>query len=216
MDGTRVVKLIQENITRGNYGQEIVSETYTNVYGMLQGITRSEWGTAGQRGIEASFRVDVYTFEYHGEKIVEIDGVRYAVYRTYINIGNDRTELYLETRQGVTFGYDEIEEEDVQVYVDFYETLLGSGIPVFYSYASEGQTLPYITYELDSSNFDADDIVYSKGYVATIQLHTARKSLKCERLLEGALEAANIPWERTETEDFAEREIIESYSAEII
>lgn len=216
MNGTRVVKLIKEHFSRGNYGQEIVEKTLTKVYGELSSVTRQEWGTAGQRGVEASFRLDVYTFEYHGERIVEIDGVQYFVYRTYINVGNDRTELYLESRGGVTYGDEEVDEVDVPAYVNIFNVLSSTGIPTFYGHASEGQTLPYIVYELDSSNFDADNKVYSLGYELTARLYTARKSLKNERKIEQAFEENDISWERGETDDYDEHEFIQEYTAALL
>lgn len=217
MDGTKRVSLIQQTYSVGNYGQVLTSETSRSIYGMLNPITRNEWDTAGRAGIEADFRLDVYTFEYHGEKILEMDGTRYGVYRTYIRINDDRTELYLHTVNGITFDdQEDIPEEDIQSYIDIFNTLHSSGLPVFYGYAPENQSLPYIVYQLDSDNFAADNEVYSNGYRLTASLYTARKSLRCERLLESAFKNNDIYWERTETNDLGEAQYVQTYEATII
>ena len=213
MDATKIVSLIQENITHGSYGQEIIEETSTRVFGTIHPITRAEWTDAGQRGIETSFRVDVYQFEYSGELIVEVDGVRYGVYRQYPRIGDDIVELYLHT-SGVTFTeVDDVPEEDIPLYVTTYEMLASSGIPTFYGHAPAGQSLPYIVYYMDSSNFGADDRVYSEGYELTVALYTARKDLRMEKALERAFESDDIYWERQETDQLEDRLYVQTYTA---
>lgn len=216
MDGNRRVNLIKETYSVGSYGQVLTSETSKSIYGLLNPITRTEWDTAGRAGYEADFRLDVYTFEYQGEKIVEVDGIRYGVYRSFIRINDDRTELYLHTVNGVTFDEDDIPEEEVQDYIDIYNALHSSGLPVFYGHAIPNQSLPYIVYQLDSDNFAADNEVYSRGYRLTASLYTARKSLKCERMLESALKNNSIFWERTETNDMDESQFVQTYEADIV
>lgn len=216
MDSNARIKLIKEEITRGNFGQEIIEETSTEVYANINSITRAEWTAAGQSGINAEFRVDVYSFEYHGERVVELDGMRYGVYRAYPRVNKDITELYLHTVAGVTYSDDDFDEIDIPVYIEVYEALSRTGIPVFYGNASEGQNLPYITYTLDSNNFEADDSVYVNGYRLTATLYTGRKSLKRERLVESALNGAEIPWERTESEEINERLYMQAYEGEVL
>lgn len=216
MDNLRRVKLITENYTRGNFGQEIASESFIEVFGNISSITRNEWTSAGQRGVDSSLSVNVYSFEYNGEDIVEIDGVRYSVYRKYINTGNDITELYLETREGITYAGEEIDEIDIPAYNRAYEILSSSTIPTFYGHAPKGQTLPYITYELDSDNFEADNKVYFENYILNAKLYTARKSLKCERLLINAFEDNEFVWERGETDDLSEHEYIQEFTGTLV
>lgn len=216
MDGNRRVNLIKETYSVGSYGQILISESSRSIYGLLNPITRTEWDTAGRAGYEADFRLDVYSFEYQGEKIVEVDGIRYGVYRSFIRINDDRTELYLHTVNGVTFDEDDIPEEEVQDYIDIYNALHSSGLPVFYGHAIPNQSLPYIVYQLDSDNFAADNEVYSRGYRLTASLYTARKSLKCERMLESAFKNNSIFWERTETNDMDESQFVQTYEADIV
>ena len=42
----------------------------------------------------------MFAYDYEGESIVEIDGTRYGVYRTYLG-KNETLELYLEQKTGV-------------------------------------------------------------------------------------------------------------------
>ena len=42
----------------------------------------------------------MFSYDYGHEKIVELDGVRYGVYRTYLG-KNESIELYLESKVGV-------------------------------------------------------------------------------------------------------------------
>lgn len=215
MDSTKVIKLIRECSSRGSYGQEIITELNRTVFGMVNPISRAEWTTAGQRGFQASMRVDVYSFEYFGETAVEIDGVRYGVYRQYVNVGNDRTELYLETKSGLTFAGCEVDDEDSDDYIKVYEVLSSSGIPTFYGNANGCTRLPFIIYEMNSNNFAADNKVFSKGYDLTVELYTPRKDIKRERLLEEAFETADLYWEREESDEMDERMYVQRYSAQV-
>lgn len=100
MDATRVIKLISRTYTYGDIGNEIVSETSTTIYAKVESITRDEWFSAGKNGIKATYRATIYDFEYNGETVVEIDGQRLSVYRTYSVPYSDLIELYLETQGG--------------------------------------------------------------------------------------------------------------------
>lgn len=100
MDANRKIKLINVTITYGALREEILSESYTEVYAKVDSITRDEWFSAGKNGIKATYRVTVYGFEYSGEQIIEIDGQRLTVYRSYAVPNSDLLELYLETQGG--------------------------------------------------------------------------------------------------------------------
>ena len=80
----------------------IESEDKTTVYATRQSVTRQEWFTAGQNGHRADFRLIVHKAEYGNQKAVEIDNVRYAIYRTFEN--GSEIELYCEEQGGVTNG----------------------------------------------------------------------------------------------------------------
>lgn len=63
-------------------------------------VGRDEFHAAGQSGYKPSFRADVWADEYSGEVIIEIDGKRYDIYRTYGPKGNGKIELYASERAG--------------------------------------------------------------------------------------------------------------------
>lgn len=100
MDANAKVKLIKRVITYGSLRQEQFTETFSEVYAQIDSITRDEWYNAGKNGIKATYRVTVYLFEYANETIVEVNGERLSVYRTYVIPNTDEIELYLETQGG--------------------------------------------------------------------------------------------------------------------
>lgn len=93
------VGLITESFTQNEYKQQIKSEKITYVYGIKKSIGSKEFFNAGQRGLKAEFVAEINSFEYNGEKNVEIGGCKYTVYRTYTN-KNEKIELYLTERNG--------------------------------------------------------------------------------------------------------------------
>lgn len=46
------------------------------------------------------YRATMFSPDYNGEQIAELDGVRYGIYRTYLG-RNETVELYLEKKAGV-------------------------------------------------------------------------------------------------------------------
>lgn len=100
MDFNRRVKLIKQTISYGNLREEIITETFSEVYAQVTSITQTEWFSAGKNGIQAQYKATCYSFEYNNEPIVEIDGQRLSVYRTYNVPKQDLIELYLETKGG--------------------------------------------------------------------------------------------------------------------
>lgn len=104
MEGTAKIKLISEADARGTFGERIPNaETYKEVYAEIRPVTREEWASAGKNNIKAEMRIDVYAFEYSGEVVIEYNGIKYAVYRTYERRDDDIIELYCELQEGVTY-----------------------------------------------------------------------------------------------------------------
>lgn len=83
--------------------------------------------------------------------------------------------------------------------------LKATGYPVAYSHFTATTnnpmpTPPYICYlSAYSSNFKADNKVYSKGDNLQIELYTIKKDLVAEKKLEDLLDENEIPYESTET-----------------
>lgn len=93
------VKLVTPNVTQDEIGQIIEGvPTYTEIFADISGITRSEFFQAGQTGLTPEVKFTVWAGEYSGQQIVEYDGNRYIVYRTYPADG--RVELYTGRRIG--------------------------------------------------------------------------------------------------------------------
>lgn len=74
------------------------TETTIEVPGTLSSIGRDDWYSAGRDGLKPSFVFTTACVNYSGERLAELDGQRYAIYRTYII--EDSIELYLEERVG--------------------------------------------------------------------------------------------------------------------
>ena len=50
---------------------------------------------AGRNGLSPDYKMTMFAYDYEGEKIVEYQGKRYAVYRTYLG-RDDTLELYVQ------------------------------------------------------------------------------------------------------------------------
>ena len=80
--------------------QRIPEETRRKVMGLEGSISATEFFDAGRNGLKAQKRVSMFAPDYNGEVTVELNGIRYGVYRTYMP--KDHTiELYLERKAGV-------------------------------------------------------------------------------------------------------------------
>ena len=99
------ISLIPVTTTYGDLRQAIETEgTAVKVFAELSSISRQEFFTAGAMGLKPSLEAIIYSFEYNNEKIVEVNGKRYSVYRTYNRAEDDRIELYLEEKEGTANG----------------------------------------------------------------------------------------------------------------
>lgn len=101
--------LIKVNlITRTKSGRDpmnqiIYTETCRTVYAQTRPVSRSEYLTAGQLGISPELFLVVSAFDYNGELLLEYNGQKYRIYRTYIRNGNE-TELYCTYAAGANGG----------------------------------------------------------------------------------------------------------------
>lgn len=74
--------------------QESTPETRV-VYARVESVSRSEFFEAGRNGLSPEFKFTMFAYDYDGQKIVEYQGKRYAVYRTYLG-RDDTLELYVQ------------------------------------------------------------------------------------------------------------------------
>ena len=65
----------------------------------VDSVTRSEFFDAGRNGLNPEFVFRVFFADYEGESILEYNGNRYGIYRTYNN-ASDEVELYAERKGG--------------------------------------------------------------------------------------------------------------------
>lgn len=100
MDRSNVMYLIKEVATQDDIGQFISTETKRLVFCDVRSVSRAEWFEAGRDGLQPSFVLVTFRHDYEGEKIVEFEGRRYGIYRTYV-AKNERIELYVEEKGGL-------------------------------------------------------------------------------------------------------------------
>lgn len=101
MDRSNIIALVSESYETDAIGQQIAKEEKREVFCNVRSVSGSEWMEAGRNGIKAAYQVTMFRYDYDGELIVELDGERYAVYRTYSTQQGEDIELYLEKKAGV-------------------------------------------------------------------------------------------------------------------
>lgn len=95
------IKLISVTYRADKIGQEIETKQEKNVYCDIENVTQSEYHNAGRNGLKPEFKLVLSKYDYSEEKIVELDGVQYAIYRTYSSRKNDDIELYVTKKGGI-------------------------------------------------------------------------------------------------------------------
>lgn len=81
-----------------------------------------------------------------------------------------------------------------------FQLLKTTGLPVAYHHFTSSPTPPYIVYLFSySSNFGADNKVYDAEKNFQVELYSKTKDPAKERLVEDALDNADVYWEKTET-----------------
>lgn len=96
------VKLIKSTYQTDAIGQQVESDgTTRTLVATLHGISRQEWYTAAQAGLNPEGMVFLRdSADYEGETILEIDGVRLYIYRVYPT-DDGGIELYYRKTVGV-------------------------------------------------------------------------------------------------------------------
>ena len=94
------------------------------------------------------------------------------------------------------------------------------GLPFAYDHFAEGEAVapPFITFLIPGSdNFSADGIVYLKVDVVHIELYTDEKNPETEALVETALDAHGIFYDKNETWIESEKlyEVLYSFETEV-
>lgn len=101
MDKSNIIYLIHEISEQDDIGQFVTPhEEKRQVFCDVRSITRAEWFEAGRNGMQPSLTFVMFAPDYQGEKIIEFEGRRYGIYRTYLG-RNEQIELYAEEKGGL-------------------------------------------------------------------------------------------------------------------
>jgi hypothetical protein len=79
-------------------GNRKLSPKEKAVFAKVVSASSAEFWRAGQTGLGADYKAEVWSFEYNGEVQVRFNNALYDVYRTYVR--GDKTELYLRKAIG--------------------------------------------------------------------------------------------------------------------
>ena len=101
MDRSTPIYLISETKQQNGIKEWNAVETKRKVFANVKSVTSTEFFSAGQIGLSPEYRFTMFGPDYAGERIVEYNGVRYAVYRVY-QATTDTMELYVQKEAGVS------------------------------------------------------------------------------------------------------------------
>lgn len=87
--------LIGETIEEDDIGNQRPVETRTTVLCSVKSAGRSDFYSGAAAGLRPEYVFTVHAYEYSGERIVEFEGMRYRVIRTY-QTGTEEIELTAE------------------------------------------------------------------------------------------------------------------------
>lgn len=99
MDRSNVCTLIGETYAKDTIGQMIPTEVDSDVFCNVASVSQSEWFAGGQAGLKPELKLTMFAPDYAGQKLVEVNGIRYTIYRTYVR-QDELLELYLERKTG--------------------------------------------------------------------------------------------------------------------
>lgn len=94
-----VITLISRTYTKDEYGVQKPTEVSRQVYCDVTSVRAAEHFEGRAAGLNPELRFVLFAYDYQGEEIVEHNGERYSVYRTY-RTKNDTVELYTERKGG--------------------------------------------------------------------------------------------------------------------
>lgn len=88
------------NLILVSVGSSADEDIKTAVFAEVAPVGRDEYEAAGQAGLKARYKFEVWAAEYDGQEEVEFDGERLSIYRTYGARSDDKIELYAAQRAG--------------------------------------------------------------------------------------------------------------------
>lgn len=116
MDRSTPIYLVRQTREQNAIGEWISTETQRRVFANVSSISASEYFNASQIGLNPEVRFTMFAPDYDGELIVELNGVRFSVYRIY-RATTDKLELYAQREAGTatesTSSAEESEDDEV-------------------------------------------------------------------------------------------------------
>lgn len=94
-----MIDLINQKMVKDDYGVWQPEETKRQVFAKVRSVSASEFFDGGRNGLNPEYQFTMFGPDYQGERVVEYNGERFAVYRTY-KARNDQIELYVERKGG--------------------------------------------------------------------------------------------------------------------
>lgn len=94
-----VILLVEETVKEDDYGVISTSQNTKQVFCNVSSVSSTEWFEGGRNGLNPKFRFTMFAHDYSGEEIVEYNGKRYSVYRTFLKDA-DAIEIYVEKKKG--------------------------------------------------------------------------------------------------------------------
>jgi hypothetical protein len=84
MNRPDICNLITKVYVKDNEGYETETEESTQVFcNWTEGVSQNEYYLSHKEGFEASASVEIVSFDYNKQKIVDFHGVRYNVIRAF-------------------------------------------------------------------------------------------------------------------------------------
>lgn len=98
MDRSDVCNLISVVSTQNEYGVLVPTETSVQVYCSIRSVSHSEKLDTGLIGLQKTYMLSIFRFDYSGQEIVEYNNERYRVYDA--TEWNDQIRLYIRQEKG--------------------------------------------------------------------------------------------------------------------
>lgn len=100
MDRSKVISLIAQTQVQDEFGVWRSTETSRTVFCSVNSVSRDEFFEGGRNGLNPEYQITMFAPDYNGESIIEYDGNRYGVYRTYYG-RDDTIEIYVQRKGGL-------------------------------------------------------------------------------------------------------------------
>lgn len=109
-----VIYLVKAKPVQDARGVLVDEETKRRVFCKVDSVTRQEFFQGGRAGLNPAYVITMFGADYEAEDIVEYEGFRYYVYRTYKREEGayDYIELYVERKGGINAGYSGGDQQD--------------------------------------------------------------------------------------------------------